>query len=802
MARKKPDSSGKLQFKDSEFLQIARGRFKFADEADTDQRQRERDDLAFYAGDQWPSDIYLARQGQQPVNGMAAVPSRPTLVIDNLREPVSQVINEGASSDLGIEITAAEDFGDLGVMPDAAEIKVREGLTRKIQRESQARDARLWAFDRAVKAGRGYYQILTRYLPGKTFDQELYIHRIYNQSSVLLDPSHEEPDGSDAKWGFVCVDMLWEDYKAKFPKAANGKANWIASATLSDQDWDILGDQYPKWFKRAESSKATSTSSRVDQDTRAVRVVDYWYTVQESNTLCLLADGRNLWDADVPSGYPRLEGDEDLTPDDFAALDPNTVVDARPVMTQKIKWAKIDGAQVLEETNWDGPDLPIIKVVGEELQPYDGERRSEGMVRPSRDSQKGLNYMISKQVEMVGLTPLTPLIGDPDATEGYPEWDLLNTRVVPMARYRSYDDQGRPLKEPHRPNADPNLLPISQSIALFSAQVEKQTRVPAARLGDIDPVTRSGKALDRLTSNSKNSTSGFMSNLVRSVRYEGQILNNLLYPIYGTRPGRLVRIMTGKGESQLIAIHDNPQQATPQEIALLQKAASVAKLTPDATFNINIKVTRDYDTRKMEESQQIGELLSADPQLLTWFGDLWFGNMDGPGHEELADRTKAMLAPPIQALLAAKAQGQAPPSPREQQLQQQLQHVSGQLQQATQIIQTKQIETQAKGEIDLQKTHLQETYEMERNRADNETKIAVAELGAKVDRLALFMEERGRLGLQVSDANEADAQRQHEVGMAGAQAGMDQQAQAAQQLHEQQQAATAAAQPAQNGSGA
>lgn len=763
MARKPPTS--RFGLKDTDFLRTARARFTFADEADTDQRRREREDLAFYAGDQWPADILDYRKGQQPTGGMPAVPSRPTLVIDNLREPVSQVINEGASADLGIAITPAEDFGDLGVIPDDTEIKLREGLVRKIQRESQARDARMWAFDRAVKAGRGYYQILTRYLPGKTSDQEVYVHRIYNQASVLLDPSHEEPDGGDAKWAFVVVDMLYDDYQAKFPTAADGKDNRLSS--LGESEWELLGHDYPKWFKSADEGSDT------DQKTRSIRVVDYWYTVSDERMLSTLSDGTDVWSDELPP--------EEVLED--AGLE---VIDERAVTTQSIKWAKIDGAQVLEETDWAGPDMPIIKVLGEEIQPYDGERRAEGMVRPSRDSQMGLNYMISKQVEMVGLTPLTPLIGDPDATDGFPEWEQLNTRVVPMARYRSYDDQGRPLKEPHRPNADPNLLPISQSIALFSAQVEKQTRVPAARLGDIDPVTRSGKALDRLTSNSRNSTSGFMNNLVRSVRYEAQVENNLLYPIYGTRPGRLVRVMTGKGESQLMMVHEAPEQVTAEQQQLAAKAQAVAKLTPDAAFNINLKVTRDFDTRRQEEAQQIGELLAADPQLLTWFGDLWFGNMDGPGHEELAERTKAMLAPPIQQMLAAKAHGQAPPSPREQQLQTQLQQTQAQLKQASMIIQAKQIETQAKGQIDLRMTAMEESAETQRSREKNETTITVAQINALAKELqdtrALFMEERARLGSQQHEvamahadagtaAADADAARRHEVGMAHADAG-------------------------------
>ena len=186
---------------DSEFLRLARERFKLANEADSAQAQRERDDLAFYAGEQWPADIKLLRQGQQPVDGMPAVPARPTLVINKVREPVRQVQNQVRGSDIGIELVPADDFGDLGITPDDTEVTLREGLIRRIQRESQAQDARQWAADRAFIAGRGYYLVMTRFLPGKTWDQEVYVHRIFNQAGVLLDPSHEQPDGSDAPNG-------------------------------------------------------------------------------------------------------------------------------------------------------------------------------------------------------------------------------------------------------------------------------------------------------------------------------------------------------------------------------------------------------------------------------------------------------------------------------------------------------------------------------------------------------------------------------------------------------------------------
>ncbi len=369
---------------------------------------------------------------------------------------------------------------------------------------------------------------------------------------------------------------------------------------------------------------------------------------------------------------------------------------------------------------------------------------------------------------------------------------------MPYLRYRSYDDQGRPLKEPHRPNADPNLLPIAQSIALFSAQIEKTTAVPAARLGDIDPVTRSGKALDRLTANSKNSTSNFMQNLLRSVRYEGQVENNLLYPIYGARPGRLVRVTTGKGKPDLMLVHVAPNEMTPQEQQLMQRASQVAKLTEDATFNVNVKITRDYDTREEQEHAMLGEIFGANPETFNWYADIWFKSGHGPAADEMAERARMMLPPPIQQMLAAKAQGQQPPSPRELQLRSENAKLKQVAQQQGMELQTDAASNRTKMQIE----GMRQQGENERAALERETKLAMTEIQALAkeiqDTRALFAEERARVGSQQHEAamahanagvsaQEADAQRQHEVGMAHAQAGTDaEQADQDRQLQAQQ----------------
>ncbi len=86
---------------DREFIELARKRFKQANDADTEQRERELADLKFYAGDQWPEDIASSRKGT-PANTQAGIPpitARPTLVINKVREPVRQVLNQERQAD-------------------------------------------------------------------------------------------------------------------------------------------------------------------------------------------------------------------------------------------------------------------------------------------------------------------------------------------------------------------------------------------------------------------------------------------------------------------------------------------------------------------------------------------------------------------------------------------------------------------------------------------------------------------------------------------------------------------------------
>ncbi len=750
-------------------------RKRFADwqAFESEQQKRELDDLSFYDGPgQWPEDIAASRGGQVASGGMPAVPARPMITVNKIREPIRHIINEERDSELGVEIVAADDFGVSQQPIEKAELEVREGIVRRIQRESHAIDARIWAAERATIAGRGYYGVMSRYLPGKTNDQELFVRRFYDQGAILLDPAHEEPDGSDAEGAFVPTWMPWEEYKATYPKRAKGKKNHAIA--LGEQDFKTLAAQRTDWFS-------------TQNDYWRVRVVEHWYYERTARGLATLTDGRVEWEDTIPTEARDL------------------IQDVREVLDKSVQFCLLDGFDEddtpLDETDWEGKYIPIIKVVGEEIQPFDAQRRFEGVVRPSRESQQGFNYMISKWVEMIGLTPVPPLMMTPQHVEGYDDmYNSMATRNWPVLYYNATDPvTGQQLPSPTRPPVTTDIAAIAGSVQMFDQAIKSTSAVPDATLGNVDPSVRSGKGIQALALNALKATAHFGDNFQRSVNYEGRILNDLLYPIYGRRPGRKVRTYSKGRQNETVTIGP-PQMPQGQMIGPngVPPQAS-ATLTPDANFNITIKVTKNYDTLREQEASTVMEAVSNAPEFwLPLAADLLFKYQDGPGHDELSDRGMLGLRPDVRASIQAKQNGQPQPDPQTQQLLQENQQLKQMIASKTPELQTKMqiaqmqeageaAQAQLKSQTDLTKTEIMASASM----ANAQAKVDAENFRSYVDALEqkisksldLHMQAITNQLQQVHEHQQQAHAQAHEAGMAAvehAQA-LQQGAQAAQQ---------------------
>lgn len=593
--------------------------WKAADEADKAQLAREKEDMGFYAGGefQWPASAIKSRSGS-PANAAMNLPEvhpRPMLSINKTRAPVRQLLNQERNSHMGAELIPADDFGQ-GV-PDElkAEIDLREGLYRRIQRQSDAQAAHSWCFDRVAQAGRGFWRVNVEPASDRTFDNEIRIGRIYNQASVRLDPSHVEPDGSDSRWALIAVDMSAEGYSQEFPDSN------VADAIGADGFTGLMSDA-PGWFGETDGQKT-------------IRVVEYFYTVLETRMLCWF-NGQPTWADDLPQGAQKM-----------GPPDPVTLKLTKPRMVQvpQIKWAKLNGVEVLEETDWAGRYIPIVKELGEELQPFDNDRRSEGVVRQAISSQQGFNFMASELVYASGLLTKASVYLTPEQVEGFePLFQLAAVMPVPYQLYNRFDQQGRDLGEPITIDRHLDLQHIAFGLQTFAQGIHDTTGVPEASLGNVDKSIKSARGIQLLQQQAQAATSNFLDNHARSIRHEARIVNDLLKPVYDNRPGRLVQILNDQAETETRAI-GGPAQGDIQ----------TATLT-DREFSVVVKVGKSYDTRNEEGAAALADTLGANPALLAAYLDLWFGMQTWPGAKVAQERAKLMLPPNIQQAEAQKGQ--------------------------------------------------------------------------------------------------------------------------------------------------
>lgn len=689
-------------------IKEARAKFKLGQEAAQEQVKREELALRFYALEQWTDAEQKSRAGVDQVGPVPGSPARPMMVIDKLREPVHQIVNQERESDLAIELIPSDDFGSLAQPADPSEIELREGLIRRIQRESESSSARTWGFQRASICGRGFYAINTRYVDGPTFDQEVYCRRIYNQNSVVLDPAHEEPDGSDAEWGFIFTTMSYDAYKAEYPDAAKKYAGHRGQ-DASDDAWTALGDEAPGWFTFEGQEKY-------------LRVAEHWYTERKSTTIYQLPDGQIV---------KRLR----------KGIEP---IAERTVVEKSVKWCKMDGCQTLEETDWPSPYIPIVKVVGNEIPPYDDKRRFDGMInRSSIEQQRGVNYAGSRFMEELGNVAVSPLQVIEGTIEGYESWyNQANFRAFPYLVSKQTDLEGRPAPPPFRPDKRIEVGQYTTALQVFMDGIQTSTGVTDPAAGKPNRYSETWRGTQALINQSERGTSNYMDNLARSVRYEGRIVNSLLYPIYGQRPGRLARIVDGEGEAETVLIDqpftmvDNGQgQMRPQPAPGMnpqQEGVRQYKLTKDFRANVAVKVTKGYDTRRQEEAAVMGDIVTQQPQMMTVIGDLFFGAQDWPGAKEAKERFKVMLDPKVQAMLDSQKGGQAPIPPQAlqqmQQMQMQLQQTTQAAQQMQQELQTQSFKVQSEERIAMAK--LETEKQIAAAKMENDRLIAAAKIQA------------------------------------------------------------------------
>jgi hypothetical protein len=586
-----------------DILTVARSRLKMAISAFSETREDELDDLRFYAGSpdnqwQWPADVLQTRgavQGQ-------TINARPCLTINKLPQHVHQVTNEQRMNRPGIKVIPADDKADV----DMAD--VFNGVIRHIEYISDADVAYDTACENQVSFGEGFIRLLTEYCDEDTFDQDIKIGRIRNSFSVYMDPMIQDPTGADARWCFVTEDLTKAEYERMYPDAA--PISTLMSLGVGDQ----------------------SISQWINENT--VRIAEYFYIEYDKATLNL---------------YPNNQTAFDGTPEDRAfRLMFGKPLRSRESDRKKVKWCKINGYEILEERDWAGSFIPVIRVVGNEFE-VDGRMYISGLVRNAKDAQRMYNYWVSQEAEMLALAPKAPFIGYGGQFEGYEQqWKTANTNNWPYLEVNPdvTDGQGNILPLPQRaqpPMASSGLL---QAKAGAAEDIKSATGQYNASLG-MTSNERSGKAILARQREGDIGTYHYVDNLARAIRHVGRQLVDLIPKIYDTE--RIARIIGEDGEPSTVKM--NPMQDEPVKKIVDQQGNLVEKIYNPSVGKYDVRVITGpgYATKRQEALESMAQLLQGNPQLWQVAGDLFVKNMDWPGAQDLAKRFKKTIDPKVLA---------------------------------------------------------------------------------------------------------------------------------------------------------
>jgi len=634
-------NGGKDKDSSSSVLATARSRLDMAIGALSESREDEIDDLKFYAGSpdnrwQWPADVLATRgavQGQ-------TINARPCLTVNKLPQHVRQVTNDQRQNRPSGKVIPADDHADVEVA------EIFNGMVRHIEYISDADVAYDTACENQVSYGEGYIRILTEYCDENTFDQDIKIGRVRNSFSVYMDPTIQDPTGADAKWCFITEDITKDEYQRMYPD----------SAPITTLQTLGVGDQ--------------NLSQWLMEDT--IRVADYYYVDYDKATL-------NLY----PGNVTAFDG----TPEDKQLK----AIYGKPKRTResdrvKIKYCKINGYEILEEREWAGKYIPVVRIVGNEFE-VDGRLYVSGLVRNAKDAQRMYNYWVSQEAEMLALAPKAPFIGYGGQFEGYEnQWKTANTTNWPYLEVNPdvTDGAGATLPLPQRaqpPMASSGLL---QAKAGASEDIKASTGQYNASLG-MSSNERSGKAILARQREGDVGTYHYGDNLARGVRHIVRQLVDLIPKIYDTQ--RVARIIGLDGETSMVKI--DPMQQEPVK-KIMQDDIVIDKIyNPNVgKYDVVVATGPGYATKRQEALEAMAQLLQGNPSLWAVAGDLFVKNMDWPGAQEMAKRFAKTIDP--------KLMEDGDKSPELQMAEQQMQAMGQEMEQMHQMIQNvgKSIEVQ------------------------------------------------------------------------------------------------------------
>ncbi len=172
---------------------------------------------------------------------------------------------------------------------------------------------------------------------------------------------------------------------------------------------------------------------------------------------------------------------------------------------------------MLKTNNWPGQYIPIIPVYGDEFW-IDGKRYLRSLIHNAKDAQLMFDVFRSTAVELYGLTPKSPYLGEEGSFDkDIKRWNTANTANHPFLEYK----KGSPMPQRQQLDPGPATGAISEALAA-NDDIKNITGINDASQG-IRSNETSGRAIIARQREGDTSTFHFIDNLRRAIRHAGRV---------------------------------------------------------------------------------------------------------------------------------------------------------------------------------------------------------------------------------------------------------------------------------------
>jgi hypothetical protein len=658
----------------SDWESVARSRFDY--------------DYKFANGDshnkyQWDEDILADRDG------------RPCLTVNKAQQHNLMIINDAKQNKPGVRIRPVGDEATY----EAAQIF--QEIVYHIEYISGAENVYDNAVTWAVEAGIGYWQTVIEPISIDSFDQEIKIKRIKDPRSVYLDPDINEVDGSDARWGLIFEDVPKSVFAETYPQYVSVVGTGTLSATFSGQD---------KWITQNHIRLCLYYRKDQQKDKLISFVTDDGMQIQKR--VSLLNDMEKMLYKEVSRNKATRE---------------HYQYRERKVLTDKIKWYKVAGDWVVEEGDWLGKYIPIIRLPGTETV-IDGVLDRKGHTRALINAQQMYNYNTSADAEFGALQTKVPWLTPSAAIgENIQYWETANTKNHAYLPYEHIDENGDPIPSPSRPQPPMPSPAYAEGRKTAQNEMMMASGQYQAQFGEAENA-KSGVAINARQRQGDRATYHFIDNQAIAIRFQGKILIDLIPKVYDVK--RVMRITASDGEIMDVTIDPDAQQPMQKVDNPNGPVKDKNKTVQEIIFNPNIgmyDVQSDtgpsYATKRMEAAAALTQLAAGDKTFMERYADFLFKTLDFPEAANMAERAQKFLPPNVL--------GEQDPTndPRVQQLMHQasdhIEKLTGELGATKQQLADKQRDLERK-EHELELAFRKEGAEQARGDYDAETKRITA----------------------------------------------------------------------------